>query len=854
NYHQLLPIIAEKVHQEKVQQERLKVVKARLNFEKTSQHSKSGKPSRRRDLKERFGSRHARGISGSPEPRHDRSKSPRKKDSERRTVFKRLDKGVFPMLGDKGKKTKFASKKRYNKISSSRRTKTLSESEGSAGGHWKSKPKRQNSSVEDDMSQPWACEETYPFTPWIRYFDFPKTRMPSHIKTYDGSEDPEDHLKIFQAAAKTEHWAMPTWCHMFNSTFTGNKKCIKDPVKIHNIKQRDGESTEEFMRRYKLESRSRTEAKLQEGKLSEPTKAEAKAGHNHLPHKNTKRNSGFRQREVQTSSTNDNLAKQWKRPGKGSKKEETLGKEKPLAILMVQPWHMVAKQRITQTFSPESIISFLPLGEEDGTEGPMIIEAEMGGHFIACMWSGAPLQKSCMNIASTRLPRGDEEHLTSVWMNFMVVRSPSPYNRIIGRPGVRRIQAVQSTAYGMLKFPVAGGMVTLQSKEGRKELCGLLRRNLDLLAWKPADKIVVSRHIAEHRLNIREGCLPVIQKKRGQAPDRNKAIYEEVEKLVDIAKAETAFKQMKKSISKFPMLTAPKEKEKLIIYLEATKKTISTALMTEKDGKQMPIYIVSRALQGPKINYTPMEKLILALGENKKADTLSKIMSTSFAHLSKQVLVEELKEKSIDEKEVLVVVKEEGRTWMTPIHDYLTKEILPEEKRKARAIRRKARRYDANYVLREIHEGSCSMHAGPRSMVAKALRLGFGLPGEIISDNGKQFKDNPFKDWCEKLCIRQCFASLKHPQANDLVERENRILGEGIRARLDERSKDWMEEISHVLWAHRTMIKSSNEETSFSLTYGTEVVIPVEIGMPTLRTAEADMKKNDEALEINLDL
>ncbi|GKF84061.1 hypothetical protein Tco_0248959, partial [Tanacetum coccineum] len=50
------------------------------------------------------------------------------------------------------------------------------------------------------------------------------------------------------------------------------------------------------------------------------------------------------------------------------------------------------------------------------------------------------------------------------------------------------------------------------------------------------------------------------------------------------------------------------------------------------------------------------------------------------------------------------------------------------------------------------------------------------------------------------------------------------------------------------------MIKSSNGETPFSLTYGTEAVIPVEIVMPTLRTAEVDMIKNGEALEINLDL
>ncbi|GKE21922.1 reverse transcriptase domain-containing protein [Tanacetum coccineum] len=102
----------------------------------------------------------------------------------------------------------------------------------------------------------------------------------------------------------------------------------------------------------------------------------------------------------------------------------------------------------------------------------------------------------------------------------------------------------------------------------------------------------------------------------------------------------------------------------------------------------------------------------------------------------------------------------------------------------------------------------------------------FGLPGDIVSDNGKQFRDNPFKD----------------------------CLGEGIKARLDARSKNWMEELSHVLWAHRTMIKSSNKDTPFSLTYRTKAVIPAEIGMPTLRTVEVDLVQNNEALEINLDL
>nr|GFC88251.1 reverse transcriptase domain-containing protein [Tanacetum cinerariifolium] len=57
-------------------------------------------------------------------------------------------------------------------------------------------------------------------------------------------------------------------------------------------------------------------------------------------------------------------------------------------------------------------------------------------------------------------------------------------------------------------------------EEEQKELCGLLRRHLDTFAWKPTDMTGVLRHIAEHRINIREGCLPIRQKKRGQAPER----------------------------------------------------------------------------------------------------------------------------------------------------------------------------------------------------------------------------------------------------------------------------------------------------------------------------------------------
>ncbi|GJY64523.1 hypothetical protein Tco_0465983 [Tanacetum coccineum] len=256
HYEKLLPIMADKYEYEQRKKEKLEAVKARLEFGEVRKKTTRAQESAYSESRTMSPRRQRRSRSPRHNPsiftrlRRERSRSPRHeyKDKERKegTMFKRL--------GSRGRSTSVYSD---NRQESSKYTKGHSESEDSEGGHWKSKSRRKKSSVEDDdLSQPWVCAETDPFTSRIRHFDFPKTRMPSHVKTYKGSEDLEDHLKIFQAAAKMERWVMPTWCHMFNSTLTGNaqKKCIRDPIVLHNIKQRDGESTEDFIQRYKSES------------------------------------------------------------------------------------------------------------------------------------------------------------------------------------------------------------------------------------------------------------------------------------------------------------------------------------------------------------------------------------------------------------------------------------------------------------------------------------------------------------------------------------------------------------------------------------------------------------------------
>ncbi|GKE86832.1 reverse transcriptase domain-containing protein, partial [Tanacetum coccineum] len=124
-------------------------------------------------------------------------------------------------------------------------------------------------------------------------------------------------------------------------------------------------------------------------------------------------------------------------------------------------------------------------------------------------------------------------------------------------------------------------------------------------------------------------CLKDVQNLNGKLASLNRFLAKLAEKSLPFFKtlkkcrkksdfhwtteAKEAFKQMKCLIAELPMLTASMEKEELIVYLAAAKETVSAVLMTEREAKQMPIYFVSRALRGPEINYTSMEKLVLAL-------------------------------------------------------------------------------------------------------------------------------------------------------------------------------------------------------------------------------------------------
>uniref|UniRef100_A0A2N9HNT3 Uncharacterized protein n=1 Tax=Fagus sylvatica TaxID=28930 RepID=A0A2N9HNT3_FAGSY len=356
--------------------------------------------------------------------------------------------------------------------------------------------------------------------------------------------------------------------------------------------------------------------------------------------------------------------------------------------------------------------------------------------------------------------------------------------------------------------------------------------------------------------------------------------------------------------------------------------------------------------------------------QNTEADQLAKSAPSSTADDK----IKTVHQSSLQTTEVNPIHTE--ISWMTPIISYLQGGTLPDDRHEARRLKVRASRFlmlqgtlykrgfslpylrclapdEANYVMREIHEGICGNHSGARALQKKVVRAGyywpsmqadasrfvqhcdkcqrfanlvhsppemlvpmtapwpfaqwgldimgpfpigrrqlkflvvaidyftkwveaeplatiteknvqnfvwkavicrFGIPRVLMSDNGKQFDNPKFRQFSQELGIHNHYSSPGHPQANGQVEVTNRSLLKLIKTRLEEAKGLWPEELPSILWAYRTTVRIPTGETPFRMTFRSEAVVPVEIGLTTLRTSVYDEQRNEEQLRLNLDL
>ncbi|GFZ01679.1 hypothetical protein Acr_15g0002880 [Actinidia rufa] len=388
----------------------------------------------------------------------------------------------------------------------------------------------------------------------------------------------------------------------------------------------------------------------------------------------------------------------------------------------------------------------------------------------------------------------------------------------------------------------------------------------------------------------------------------------------------------------------------------------------ENDSLLGEVKAMSAKIKEFKIHQIPRE-------DNKKADALANLASI-FEFISDRCIPLEFLAIPSIRIANQVLQAQESPTWMDEIIAYLQNGILPKEKLQARRLQYRSAKFcifngklykrsfsgpllkclrpeEAEYVLKEIHEGICGNHSGARSLAKKTIRQGyfwptmerdatayvkrcdkcqrfapvshlphtemvpmsspwpfaqwgidilgplpqaplqrkflivaidyftkwieaqplakitekntrdfiwkhlvcrFGIPKVIISDNARQFDNDRFRLFCSDLAISHHFSSPGHPQANGQVEVTNRTILRNLKARLERSKSEWADDLPSILWAYHTTSRIPTGETPYSMVFGTESVIPVEIGMPSFRTLNFDKNGNEGELRLNLDL
>nr|GEW45142.1 hypothetical protein [Tanacetum cinerariifolium] len=262
--------------------------------------------------------------------------------------------------------------------------------------------------------------------------------------------------------------------------------------------------------------------------------------------------------------------------------------------------------------------------------------------------------------------------------------------------------------YTKIPFGLRNAEATYQrlvDKEFHKQISRNLKVYMDDLVIKSCTE----DEIVDAVLNLPSPkCLKDVQRLNEKLARLNRFLAKSVEKSLPffktlkkctkksdlhwIAKAEEAFKQIKQLIAELPMLTARKKETYCLLGSSKREERVSAVIMTEKKAKQIPIYFISRALRGPELNYTPMEKLILA-----------------------DFIVEGPEEDSSD---TLMEVEEKlPELWIL-----FTDGSSCTDGSGAGLILTNPKEVEFTYALR------FSMHAGTRSVVAKALHTDYHWP------------------------------------------------------------------------------------------------------------------------------
>ncbi|GJR61087.1 reverse transcriptase domain-containing protein [Tanacetum coccineum] len=505
-----------------------------------------------------------------------------------------------------------------------------------------------------------------PFVRWIEDYRLPNgLKMPSHIGSYDGKGDPDNFPYLFKGAIWMQKWLMPISRQNSNRILAKRKKFTKMHLAIHNIKQREGESTRAFITRYTddtlqilvfheeqrisgfvhgLRTRSLVEhlsmdlPSTYKG-LMEKTYTWVKDRGRFSPYKGQNHKLLYNlvksPREILAT---EKAAKTFEQPpwlpganwskdkmrychfhedyghgtnqcrelkhqigeavkygqlahlvkGVKEKKEKTIGSSDPIIIKVYISGRQANKAYLDRGSSCEIIYEHCFLKLKPSIRSLRVDSNTLFVSFSAEQswpWGEIPLEVTI----------GEGPIAVTKTLTFVIVKSDSPHNLLLGRTVMKQIGIVVSTVHRAIKFHTPRGIGTIFSKydshkpkeeedgptnkyQGNEKnilscidtekrmvinnkypeqkitigrqlptrikirLRDLLKRYVDVFTWTSAHIMGVPRVLmiegetfnTEHRINVFNHAKPVKQKKKSLAPERNKAILSHVEELIEV--------------------------------------------------------------------------------------------------------------------------------------------------------------------------------------------------------------------------------------------------------------------------------------------------------------------------------
>ncbi|XP_074374265.1 uncharacterized protein LOC141714659 [Apium graveolens] len=305
------------------------------------------------------------------------------------------------------------------------------------------------------------------------------------------------------------------------------------------------------------------------------------------------------------------------------------------------------------------------------------------------------------------------------------------------------------------------------------------------------------------------------------------------------AKSQEAFEQLKKHMSKDPLLAKPSPEDILYLYLTVSEQAVSAVLVKDEQKVQKPVYYVIKVLHEAKLNYSTTEKFAIALITTSKAMTI------------------------LPGKQSLVLKSSEGfmieytlKLDFPTMNNEAEYEALITRLGLARVVRAKSLKIcgESRLVVAQVNE---EFEAKDDAM-SKYLRVTKGKLTQFDEWYIKHVprKENTMANALSKFASSEIenYPRIAHPQENKQEKDANQIILDGIKKRVECSRNTWVDALLPLLWAYCTACKVTTEVTPFMLAYGAEAVVLLEITHISPRFEVYEPETNEKGMGLTLDL